>query len=160
VGDWVALTGGDAGDSALISTILPRRSCLERKEAWEATKVQVIAANIDWILITTALDGDLNLRRIERYLTTAWASGARPAIVLTKADLHPDPESVPLEVDRVAPGVPIHVTSSVDGLGLDELAAYTTDGTTVALLGFLGCREVDARQSPLSKRGTGDARSA
>jgi ribosome biogenesis GTPase / thiamine phosphate phosphatase len=138
VGDWVALTGGDAGDSALISAILPRRSCLERKEAWEATKVQVIAANIDWIFITTALDGDLNVRRIERYLTTAWASGAQPAIVLTKADLHPDPEAVPLEVGRVAPGVPIHVTSSVDGLGLDELAAYATDGTTVALLGSSG----------------------
>jgi ribosome biogenesis GTPase / thiamine phosphate phosphatase len=138
VGDWVALTGGNAGDSALISAILPRRSCLERKEAWEATKVQVIAANLDWIFITTALDGDLNLRRIERYLATAWSSGAQPVIVLTKADLHADPESVLLEVEQVAPGVPIHVTSCVSGLGIGELGAYATDGRTVALLGSSG----------------------
>jgi ribosome biogenesis GTPase / thiamine phosphate phosphatase len=138
VGDWVALTGGDARDSALISAILPRRSCLERKEAWEVTKVQVIAANVEWIFVTTSLNGDLNLRRIERYLSTAWSSGAQPVIVLTKADLCPDPEVVRLEVEQVAPGVPIHVTSCVSGLGIDELTVYAADGKTVALLGSSG----------------------
>jgi ribosome biogenesis GTPase len=138
VGDWVAVTGGNAQGSALIAAILPRRSCLERKEAWEVTKVQVIAANVDWIFVTTALNGDFNLRRIERYLTTAWSSGAQPAIVLTKADLCPDPEVARLEVEQVAPGVPIHVTSCVSGLGIEELTGYAANGRTVALLGSSG----------------------
>jgi len=138
VGDWVALSGGDGGDSAVVAAILPRRSRIERKEAWEATKVQVIAANVDWMLITTALDGDLNLRRIERYLTTAWSSGAQPVIVLTKADLHPDAEGISVEVERDSPGVPVHVTSSVSGEGIDEIAGYASGGKTAALVGSSG----------------------
>jgi ribosome biogenesis GTPase / thiamine phosphate phosphatase len=138
VGDWVALTNGSARDSALISAILPRRSCIERKQAWEATKVQVIAANVDWICVTTSLDGDFNPRRIERYLATAWSSGARPAIVLSKADLHPDPDSVVMEIERIAPAVPVHVTSCASGLGVKGLTAYAADGKTAAFVGSSG----------------------
>jgi putative ribosome biogenesis GTPase RsgA len=78
VGDWVALR------DQTIHAVLPRRSVFSRKAAWSATEEQVLAANLDAVFVVSALNGDLNLRRLERYLTLAWESGATPVLVLTK----------------------------------------------------------------------------
>jgi ribosome biogenesis GTPase / thiamine phosphate phosphatase len=132
VGDWVALR------EQTIQAVLPRRSAFLRKVAWSQTEAQVLAANVDSVFVVSALDGDFNLRRLERYLTLAWESGASPALVLTKADLCADPLAALLEAEQVALGVPAHVISNVTGEGLDELAPYLAPARTVALLGSSG----------------------
>jgi ribosome biogenesis GTPase len=132
VGDWVALR-----DEA-IQAVLPRRSAFLRKVPWSPTEAQVLAANLDTVFVVTGLDGDFNLRRLERYLTLAWESGATPALVLTKADLCGDPLGALLEVEQVALGVPAHIVSNVTGEGLDELAQYLRPARTIALLGSSG----------------------
>ena len=87
VGDWVAVApAAGSGDEGAIEALLPRRSRFSRKVAGETTEEQVVAANVDTVFLVTGLDHDFNLRRIERYLTTAWNGGARPVIVLNKAD--------------------------------------------------------------------------
>jgi ribosome biogenesis GTPase len=117
---------------------LPRRSAFLRKVAFHATEAQVLAANIDTVFVVTGLDDDFSVRRLERYLTLAWESGASPAVVLTKADLCDDPLALLLEAEQVAVGVPAHVVSNVTGEGLDELARYLGPAKTVALLGSSG----------------------
>jgi ribosome biogenesis GTPase len=135
-GDWVALDPGQT--RAVVHAVLPRRTKLSRKVAWHETGEQVIAANVDVVLVLTALPGDLSVRRLERYLTTVWESGAMPAILLTKADLCDAVPEALLEVESVAFGVPVHVVSSVTGLGVDEVRRYTTGNRTIALLGSSG----------------------
>lgn len=138
-GDWVALDlGGHPGDTAIIQAVLPRRTKLSRKVAWLETGEQVIAANVDVVLVLTSLNGDLNLRRLERYLTTVWESGAQPGIVLTKADLADDLEGAVLAAETIGIGVPVHVVSSVTGLGVEEVHAYAAGNRTIALLGSSG----------------------
>jgi ribosome biogenesis GTPase / thiamine phosphate phosphatase len=132
VGDWVALR------AETIHAVLPRRSAFLRKVAWSQTEAQVLAANIDTVFVLTGLDEDFSLRRLERYLTLAWESGAVPALVLTKADLCEDPLERLLEAEQVAMGVPAHVISNVTGEGLDELTRYLAPAKTVALLGSSG----------------------
>ena len=106
--------------------------------AGEAAYEQIIAANIDTVLILSSLNRDFNLRRIERFLVLAWESGANPVIVLTKADLAGDILESINNVSSVAKGVPIHTISSVKQEGLDELAVYFKQGETIALLGSSG----------------------
>jgi ribosome biogenesis GTPase len=132
VGDWVALR------ETTIHAVLPRRSAFLRKVAWSQTEAQVLAANLDTVFVVTGLDDDFSVRRLERYLTLAWESGASPAVVLTKADLCDDPLAWLLEAEQVAVGVPTHVVSNVTGEGLDELAAHLPPAQTVALLGSSG----------------------
>lgn len=132
VGDWVALC------ETTIHAVLPRRSAFVRKVAFHATEAQVLAANIDTVFVVTGLDEDFSPRRLERYLTLAWESGASPAVVLTKSDLCDDPPARLLEVEQVAVGVPAHVVSNLTGEGLDELAPYLAPAKTVALLGSSG----------------------
>jgi ribosome biogenesis GTPase len=98
----------------------------------------VVAANVDLALLVASLNADLNARRIERYLATAWESGASPVIVLTKADLAPDWPERKAEIEAVALGVPVHVVSVVTGEGLDGLGASFAPGQTAALLGSSG----------------------
>jgi ribosome biogenesis GTPase len=132
VGDWVALR------EEAVHAVLPRRSAFTRKAAWSPTEAQVLAANLDTVFVVSGLDGDFNLRRLERYLTLAWESGATPALVLTKADLCEDVGGSLLEAEQVAFGVPAHVVSNVTGEGLDELSPYLAPAKTVALLGSSG----------------------
>ncbi len=137
VGDWVAIE--PAGENlALIRAILPRRSAFSRKAAGEAVESQVAAANIDTVFLVSGLDGDFNLRRIERYMTTAWASGAEPVIVLNKADLRPDLESVVAEAKSVSPDAPVIAVSALTEAGLKDLEPFLVPGKTVALLGSSG----------------------
>ena len=132
VGDWVALRDD------VIHAVLPRRSAFLRKVNLGAAEAQVLAANLDSIFVVTGLDADFSPRRIERYLTLAWESGATPVLVLTKADLCADPLALLLEAEAVAMGVNVHVVSNLTGEGIDELAPYLAPARTVALLGSSG----------------------
>ncbi|MDE2293251.1 MAG: ribosome small subunit-dependent GTPase A [Elusimicrobia bacterium] len=136
VGDWVA--ADLAPTRAVIRKLLPRRTTVARKEAGERERMQVLAANVDVILVVSGLDADFNPRRLERYLAMARESGARPVLVLNKADLCPD---VPARVEAaklVAGGAPMHVVSAKPGLGLEALDAYLRPGQTLTLLGSSG----------------------
>ena len=138
VGDWVGVRAGTGGDLATIHAVLRRRSAFTRKVAWRDSDDQVLAANVDVAFLLSGLEHDLNLRRIERYLTTAWESGAAPVVVLTKADLHPDPEGAALLVEAVAIGVPVYAVSNVTGDGLDVVQAHVGPARTAVLLGSSG----------------------
>ena len=138
VGDWVAVAARPEEAAGTVQAVLPRRTKFSRKTAWQASEEQVLAANVDVALIVTSLNEDMNLRRLERYLTLAWESGATPVLVLTKADLADDVAAVVAEVESVAFGAPVHAISSVTGEGLDELRAHLRPGVTAALLGSSG----------------------
>jgi len=138
VGDWVAARPLPGERKALIEAVLPRRTAFSRKEAWRRTAEQVVAANVDTVFLVSSLGHDLNVRRLERYLTMAWESGAQPVIVLTKLDLEADPAQQLADVDAIAFGVPVHAISSVTGEGLDAIDAYLARGRTVAALGSSG----------------------
>jgi ribosome biogenesis GTPase len=137
VGDWVAAT---ATDPALVQAVLPRKTKFSRMAATDnrQTIEQVVAANVDVVFLTVGLDGDLNVRRLERYLTLAWESGASPVVVLTKLDLCDDVGAALVEVEAVTVGVPVHTVSNVTGEGVEELAPYLSEGRTVAALGSSG----------------------
>jgi len=132
VGDWVGVQG------TTIISILPRRSAFIRKRAGLGSDEQVLAANVDAAFLLAGLDDDFSLRRLERYITTAWESGAEPIVVLTKADLCDDVGDAMLQVETVAIGVPVHPVSNVTGTGIDELASHLRPGRTVVLLGSSG----------------------
>lgn len=138
VGDWVAVTVNRQDGTATIRAVLPRRSSFSRKAAGEPTARQVVAANVDVVLLVAGLDGDFSPRRIERYLVAAADSGARPVVVLNKTDLEENVAARVAEVRAAAPGVPIHPTCCATGRGLDDLARYLAPGRTLALLGSSG----------------------
>jgi ribosome biogenesis GTPase / thiamine phosphate phosphatase len=138
VGDWVVARVLDGERKAVIEAVLPRRSAFTRKEAWRRSVEQVIAANVDTVFVVTAFGHDVNARRLERYLTAAWDSGATPAIVVNKSDVAADAAGDLAAVESVAMGVPVHAVSATAGDGLDSLAAYLARGRTVALLGSSG----------------------
>jgi ribosome biogenesis GTPase / thiamine phosphate phosphatase len=135
-GDWVAVDAGSG--TAAIQAVLPRRSLFRRKAAGDATEAQVLAANVDTALIAAALPGDVNARRIERYLALAWESGAVPLVLLTKADLADDVDAALRGVRAVAPGVDVAAVSAVTGMGVDDLARWLKPGRTAVLLGSSG----------------------
>jgi ribosome biogenesis GTPase / thiamine phosphate phosphatase len=137
VGDWVALEPF-AQHRGLIHAVLERRSAFTRKAAGEMTEAQVVAANVDIVFIVTGLDGDFNVRRIERYLTAAWDSGASPVIVLNKSDLRRDLAEVIAEVEAIALGTPVTAVSARDGSNVDSLIGFIGPGRTAALIGSSG----------------------
>jgi ribosome biogenesis GTPase len=132
VGDWVALR------ESTITAILPRRSAFIRKRAGFGSDEQVLAANVDTAFLLAGLDDDFSLRRLERYVTTAWDSGAVPVIVLTKADLCDDVGDALLQVETVAIGVPVVPVSNVTGVGVDDVEERLQPGQTAVLLGSSG----------------------
>jgi ribosome biogenesis GTPase / thiamine phosphate phosphatase len=135
VGDWVGL---DLSTN-LIEALLPRRTSISRKEVWQATREQVLAANIDVAFLVQALPLDFNLRRLERYLAMAWESGALPVVVLTKTDLVDDAQPYLDQVDSVTLGsCPVLAVSAKTALGLDALPAWFEPNKTAVLLGSSG----------------------
>jgi ribosome biogenesis GTPase len=138
VGDWVELRPRTGEDRATIMRVLPRRTSFVRKQAGRAIAEQVVAANIDIVFLVTAFSGDWKPRRLERYLTLAWESGALPVAVLNKADLCPDHRAIVTSAMLAVPGVEILAVSAHSGLGLEELARYFSGHRTVALLGSSG----------------------
>ncbi len=153
VGDWVLVRPGDL--SATIHRVLPRKTRISRKVAWERAEEQVLAANVDVVLVVSSLNADLNLRRLERYLAVARESGALPVVVLNKADLRPDREALVAAVAAVAGDARILVASAREGDGIDEIAAYLDGHRTVALLGSSG-----VGKSTITNRLLGDERLA
>ena len=137
-GDWVAVRELEGEKKGIVEAILPRRTAFTRKEAWRRTVAQVVAANVDTIFLVSAFGLDLNPRRLERYLTATWDSGAKPVIVVNKSDMAADAEDELAEIAAIAFGVPLHAVSAATGEGLDELEPYLARGRTVALLGSSG----------------------
>ena len=137
VGDFVMINYIDNGDSQIIAT-LPRRTFFSRREPGPIPKDQAVAANFDYVFIMQSLNLDFNPKRLERYLTLAWQSGATPVILLTKADLVDDYWDFLTQVERVAAGVNTHVVSAHTGFGLNRLGAYLQLGKTVVFLGSSG----------------------
>jgi ribosome biogenesis GTPase len=138
VGDWVALRWGDDADVASIEAILPRRSAFSRADPGKAAYGQVLAANLDTVIIMHPIDREPNLRRIERELALAWDSGATPVVVLSKEDEADDAAAALEAVQAIAIGVDVLVTSAPTGLGMDEVAKYAEGHRTVAVIGPSG----------------------
>lgn len=138
VGDFVMVDWNDHGGNAVIHHVLHRKSCVIRKAAGNAHQEQVVAANIDTIFLCMSLNNDFNLRRLERYLSIAWDSGAVPVIVLTKADLCSNLEKKQMEVASVAIGVDVLVSTALEKDGYRQILPYITDGKTVAFIGSSG----------------------
>jgi ribosome biogenesis GTPase len=138
VGDWVAVEAPAHGGDARIRAVLPRASRFSRRAAGDPTEEQVIAANIDTVFLVAGLDGDFNLRRLERYLIVAWESGAQPVIVLNKADLSDDPERAKEDARALAPAVPVYTVSCRIPGSVEVLRAHLGEGQTGALLGSSG----------------------
>jgi len=136
-GDFVMINYVPNGDSQIIAT-LPRRTFFSRREPGPIPRDQAVAANFDYVFIMQSLNMDFNPKRLERYLTLAWQSGAVPVILLTKADLVEDYWDYLTAVERVATGVNIHVVSAYTGHGLQRLNAYLQPGKTVVFLGSSG----------------------
>lgn len=136
-GDFVLIDYNPLGDSLIIKT-LPRRSIFSRRQPGPIPIDQAVAANFDYVFILQSLNHDFNPRRLERYITLAWQSGAEPVVILTKADLQEDFIEQQLEAERIAVGVSVYAVSAKTGMGLDSLRRYLTAGKTVVLLGSSG----------------------
>ncbi len=151
VGDWVVVRRREGQASGDIVAVLPRRSRFSRKAAGHVTDEQVVAANIDVVFIVMGLDGDFNVRRLERYLLLARESGATPVVLLTKTDLADDLDGCVSAVVALAGDVPVHALSPKHNRGIERVAAYLTAGRTAALLGSSG-----VGKSTIINRLTGD----
>jgi ribosome biogenesis GTPase len=137
VGDWVEIH--EEGGMCQILKVLPRKSVFYRYNgATERSGKQAVAANMDYIWILTSCNQEMNLRRLERYIAQAQASGARPVIVLTKSDLTEEAERLREQVTEICAGIHVHVVSSHTGAGLEQLRCYMTEGSSIALLGSSG----------------------
>ena len=137
VGDWVAFQR-ETSLRGTIHAVLERKTAFTRKVAGETTEQQVMAANIDRVFVVSALGADLNLAKLERYLTIGWESGALPVVLLTKADLNPDLDAVRDRVKAIAPGATVLVTSSLTGEGMELVRAQLGTGITAVLVGPSG----------------------
>ncbi|MFD4661583.1 ribosome small subunit-dependent GTPase A [Kitasatospora sp. NPDC058444] len=129
-GDWAAVDL-DAQPMASVAALLPRSTAIIRKVAGKRSDGQVLAANVDTVLIASSLATDPDLGRIERFLALAWESGADPLVVLTKADLVDDADFIRSDVEAIAPGVTVVVVSAETGEGMDVLRACTPGTTAV-----------------------------
>lgn len=138
VGDWVIIEIPIHSDRGIIHEILPRKSQFIRKMAGSQKDIQIVASNIDFVFIVNALDHDFNLRRIERYLTLTWESGAMPVIILNKADKCSCVKDQIEKTEMIAIGAPVHAISCYSGFGFEELDQYNQMGATIALLGSSG----------------------
>lgn len=138
VGDWVMIEKNQGANEALIHHILPRKSAFERSVAGKSKQRQIIAANIDVVFICMSLNRDFNLRRLERYLTVAYSSGAVPVIVLTKTDLCEDIPLYKNKVQNIAPAADILLCSAFKENECDELLNYLKPGKTYAFIGSSG----------------------
>ena len=137
VGDWVLVA--QAGDRRfVVERILPRRTAIVRKQAGTCAGAQMLAANVDRVLLVTSMDQDFSVRRLERYLTLIWESSATPIIALTKADLVNDTGRFRREAERCALGFPVLCISNISGEGIQELRTSLIPEETILLLGSSG----------------------
>jgi len=137
VGDWVAARTVTS-DQAIVEAVLPRRTCFARRAAGTREDQQPIAANIDLAFLVCGLDGDFNLRRLERYMALAAESGAEAVVVLNKMDLCDDLAARIAETKAVGGAAPVVAVSARSMAGFDRFQSYLAPGRTVALLGSSG----------------------
>lgn len=139
VGDFVMLDRAeDRAGNGIIHQVLTRKNAFIRKAAGTSPEEQVVASNIDTVFICMSLNNDFNIRRIERYLGIAWNSGASPVIVLTKSDLCHNLAEKLAELDTVALGVDVIITSNISEDGYLPVKSYTGSGKTIAFIGSSG----------------------
>ncbi|MPW27359.1 ribosome small subunit-dependent GTPase A [Alkalibaculum sp. M08DMB] len=139
VGDFVMLDRDhNKNGNAIIHHVLTRKSAFIRKAAGTSNDEQIVAANIDTVFICMSLNNDFNLRRLERYLSIAWDSNAVPVIVLTKSDLCEDLQQRLLDVNSVAIGVDVLVTTNMRADGYLQILSYIKENETVAFIGSSG----------------------
>ena len=139
VGDWVVVEAAPAtGADPRIVHVLDRRSRLSRKAAGARTEEQVVAANLDAVFLVMGLDGDFNLRRLERFVAMATESGAVPVVVLTKADLAADAEAMRQQAEEASPGTTVVAVAALANENLEPLAVHLAPGRTVAMVGASG----------------------
>lgn len=144
IGDFVMIEWNSMGDSQIIETLKRdssfsrASSSADRNHEMHTQHEQLVAANFDYIFIMQSLNDNFNIRRIERYLTLAWESGAIPVIVLTKCDLVDDVESYISEIESVAIGVDVYAISCKAKIGLEKLQKYFKKGNTLVFLGSSG----------------------
>lgn len=155
VGDWVAARAFPGDGLAVVDAVLPRRTALVRRAAGRRAEAQLLAANVDLLLVASPLGGDLRERRIERFLALAREAGVPPAVVLTKADLATDPDSARAAAAAIAGTAPVLAVSARSGEGLDALSTLLAPRLTAALLGPSG-----AGKSTLVNALLGEARQA
>jgi ribosome biogenesis GTPase len=134
VGDWVALSRG----IGRVEAVLRRRTEIARRRPGAKTERQVLAANVDVLLVVSAFGRDFSLRRLERYLLLARQGGAEPVVVLNKVDECADPAAALRQVRPVAEGAPVVLMSALQAVGLDDLLLHVPPGKTAALLGSSG----------------------
>jgi ribosome biogenesis GTPase len=136
-GDWVGLRFWP-DDRITLESVAPRRTTIVRAEVGGSSRGQVLAANVDVIAIVVGLHPEPNIGRIERFLALAWESGARPVVVLTKADLVGDADAVAEDVADAAPGADVLVCSATTGEGIETVRSLLDGDATMALLGSSG----------------------
>lgn len=135
-GDWVCLR--QEAETPVIEAIVPRRILLRRVAAGGQDGDQAVAANVDTVFIVGGLDGDHEPRRLRRYVSFVAGGGARPVIVLNKADLVVDLAGAIADLAGIAPDIPVHPVSATADVGLEVLAAYFVPGHTLACVGSSG----------------------
>lgn len=138
VGDWVLAAPLPGEERMIVLDMLDRKTKLSRQQAGGKTGEQILATNVDKVLLVASLNKELNLRRIERFMTAVWESGATPVIVLNKADLSDEGELLRGDVQSAAPGVPVLITSAATGDGVETLSGHLAPGETVVLIGSSG----------------------
>lgn len=137
VGDWAALSFDPRARRQTIHGLLPRKALLSRRDPG-GEEEQVIAANIDTVFVVQGLDGNYNLKRLERYLAAAKAGGAAVAVILNKADLAPDARAKEAEIRALGFDAPVLLLDSINKTGYGALDAYITAGRTIVLVGSSG----------------------
>ena len=140
VGDWVALEVGGEAEEHVIRARLPRLTCLSRKAAGKSTEEQVIAANVDVVVVVTDSGPDFSLRRMERYFAIIGRSGARAVVLVNKSDLYSEAQNreAAAAIQALNPEADVHITSSQRKRSLSVLRQYLKKGVTVTLVGSSG----------------------
>lgn len=139
VGDWVALEPGTGNEHRLIQRVLTRSTAVIRRSPGDRRlPSQVLAANVDVVFVVTSVNQEFNVRRLERYVTVAWESGATPIILLSKADLADDLDGFRIAAEAAAPAVEIIAVSAVTGLGVEDVRRHLGFGRTVVFTGSSG----------------------
>ena len=137
VGDWVAAALSNTGD-ARIERVLPRRSSLSRKVSGKRVEQQIVAANVDLVIVVMALDDDYNVRRLERFLTTVSESGAEALVLLNKTDLCDEVDERLQQVEQVTGGAPVLPANCKEGSGVDAVRGHIAPRKTAVLVGSSG----------------------
>ncbi len=140
VGDWVAIELGGDEDEHIIRARLPRKTCFSRKAPGKSSQEQVIAANVDIVVVVTDAGADFNLRRMERYFTLVARSGAQPVVLVNKADLFDQKqnEEAARQIRELMPGAEVWITSATQHEGLEVLRKFLKEGITLTMVGSSG----------------------